>query len=128
MSKVVSIRCTDEEQTFINTALKWFRAQRTLVELGSISVVPNPFAATRPTTNAEPASESGQDPTKRMESVEACESKVYSLFQQIAKQYNQYQQYPWVFQRAWNKIRDIHAPSGVDICCAIEEQISCIDR
>lgn len=128
MSKVISIRCTDEEQAFINTALKWFRAQRTLVDLGSISVVPNPFAATQPTPKAEPASESGQDPTKGMNPFEACEPKVHNLFQQIAKQYSTYQQYPWVFQRAWDKIRAMQSPTGEDICCAIEEQISCIDR
>lgn len=44
-TKVISIRCTDEEQDFLNKALMWFRAQSMLVEIGSISCVPNIFKA-----------------------------------------------------------------------------------
>ncbi len=44
-TKVISIRCTDEEQDFLNKALMWFRAQSMLVEIGSIGCVPNIFKA-----------------------------------------------------------------------------------
>ena len=42
-TKVISIRCTGEEQDFLNKALMWFRAQSMLVEIGTISCVPNIF-------------------------------------------------------------------------------------
>ena len=44
-TKVFSMRCTDEEQDFLNKALMWFRAQSMLVEIGSIGCVPNIFKA-----------------------------------------------------------------------------------
>lgn len=49
------------------------------------------------------------------------------LFQKIAKQYNEYQQYPWVFSNAWEAVQQMPNPTAEDIRCAINEQISCID-
>lgn len=49
------------------------------------------------------------------------------LFQKIAKQYNEYQQYPWVFSNAWEAVQQMPNPTAEDIRCAIDEQISCID-
>lgn len=48
------------------------------------------------------------------------------LFQKIAKQYNEYQQYPWVFSNAWEAVQQMPNPTAEDIRCAIDEQISCI--
>lgn len=50
------------------------------------------------------------------------------LFQKIIKQYNEYQQYPWVFSNAWEAVQQMPNPTAEDIRCAIDEQISCIDR
>lgn len=55
-------------------------------------------------------------------------SNTKQMFQKIAKQYNEYQQYPWVFSNAWEAVQQMPNPTAEDICCAIEEQISCIDR
>ena len=49
------------------------------------------------------------------------------LFQKIAKQYNEYQQYPWVFSNAWEAVQQMPNPTAEDMRSAIEEQISCID-
>lgn len=139
MSKVVSIRCTDEEQTFINTALKWFRAQQTLVELGSISVVPNPFVATQPESQprqvfisdaADKTPGFGVSVNEFLSKIETPQNigNTKQLFQKIIKQYNEYQQYPWVFSNAWEAVQQMPNPTAEDIRCAIDEQISCIDR
>lgn len=50
------------------------------------------------------------------------------LFQKIIKQYNEYQQYPWVFSNAWEAVQQMPNPTAEDIRCAIDEQISCIDQ
>lgn len=50
------------------------------------------------------------------------------LFQKIIKQYNEYQQYPWVFSNAWKAVQQMPNPTAEHIRCAIDEQISCIDR
>lgn len=55
-------------------------------------------------------------------------SNTKQMFQQIIKQYNEYQQYPWVFSNAWEAVQQMPNPTAEDICSAIEEQISCIDR
>lgn len=139
MSKVISIRCTDKEQTFINTALKWFRAQQTLVEIGSISVVPNPFAATQPEPQprqmfindaADKTPGFGVSVNEFLSNVGTPQniSNTKQMFQKIAKQYNEYQQYPWVFSNAWEAVQQMPNPTAEDMCCVIEEQISCIDR
>lgn len=44
-TKVFSMRCTDDEQDFLNKALMWYRAQTMLVEIGSICGIPNIFKA-----------------------------------------------------------------------------------
>ena len=55
-------------------------------------------------------------------------SNIKQMFQKITKQYNEYQQYPWVFSNAWEAVQQMPNPTAEDMCCAIEEQISCIDR
>ena len=55
-------------------------------------------------------------------------SNTKQMFQKIAKQYNEYQQYPWVFSNAWEAVQQMPNPTAEDMCCAIEEQISCIDQ
>lgn len=52
--KVFTMRCSDEEQKFLTTALKWFRAQTMLLEIGSIKQIPPIF-----TTNQQTISASG---------------------------------------------------------------------
>lgn len=41
--KVFTMRCSDEEQQFLTTALKWFRAQTMLMEIGTINQIPAIF-------------------------------------------------------------------------------------
>lgn len=52
--KVFTMRCSDDEQRFLTTALKWFRAQTMLLEIGSIKQIPPIF-----TTNQQTISASG---------------------------------------------------------------------
>ena len=41
--KVFTIRCSDDEQRFLTIALKWFRAQTMLKEIGTIKQIPQIF-------------------------------------------------------------------------------------
>lgn len=53
--KVFTMRCSDDEQRFLTTALKWFRAQTMLLEIGSIKQIPPIFT----TGNQQTVSASG---------------------------------------------------------------------
>lgn len=41
--KVFTMRCSDDEQQFLTIALKWFRAQTMLKEIGTIKQIPQIF-------------------------------------------------------------------------------------
>lgn len=129
-----------EAQEFLDKALVWFNSMKGLVAVGAIDNIPNPFKsqpAAEPQTRqmfindaADKTPGFGVSVNQFLSNVGTPQniSNTRQIFQQIAKQYSEYQQYPWVFSNAWEAVQQMPNPTGEDMCCAIEEQISCIDR
>ena len=129
-----------EAQEFLDKALVWFNSMKGLVAVGAIDNIHNPFKS-QPVTESQPRQVFINDAADKtpgfgvsvnqfLSNVGTPQniSNIKQLFQKIAKQYNEYQQYPWVFSNAWEAVQQMPNPTAEDMCCAIEEQISCIDR
>lgn len=52
--KVFTMRCSDDEQRFLTIALKWFRAQTMLKEIGTIKEIPQIFTNGAPIQQVSP--------------------------------------------------------------------------
>ena len=129
-----------EAQEFLDKALVWFNSMKGLVAVGAIDNIPNPFKS-QPVAESQPRQVFINDAADKTPGFGVSVNEFLSnagtpqnisntkqMFQKIAKQYNEYQQYPWVFSNAWEAVQQMPNPTAEDMCCAIEEQISCIDR
>ena len=129
-----------EAQEFLDKALVWFNSMKGLVAVGAIDNIPNPFKS-QPVAEPQPRQVFISDAADKTPGFGVSVNQFLSnagtpqnisntkqMFQKIAKQYNEYQQYPWVFSNAWEAVQQMPNPTAEDMCCAIEEQISCIDR
>ena len=129
-----------EAQEFLDKALVRFNSMKGLVAVGAIDNIPNPFKS-QPSAEPQPRQMFINDAADKTPGFGVSVNQFLSnvgtpqnisntkqIFQQIIKQYNEYQQYPWVFSNAWEAVQQMPNPTAEDMCCAIEEQISCIDR
>ena len=120
------MRFNDEaESEFVNKALKWYRAQVALKEIGAIQVIPNPFAQCY--TNAIQNDSNNRELKKN----EFRLSRNCIFPDEILQDYTEYQQYEWVFARARQKLIEEH-PDGIctydDIRAMIDKYIKQVDN
>ena len=123
---IKSMRFNDEaESEFINKALKWYRAQAVLKEIGAIPVIPNPFAQCY--TNAI----QNDSNNRELKQNEFRLSRNCIFPDEILQDYTEYQQYEWVFARARQKLIEEH-PDGIctydDIRAMIDKYIKQVDN
>ncbi len=114
------MRFNDEaESEFINKALKWYRAQAVLKEIGAIQVIPNPFVFCN--TNV---TQNDSNNNRELKQNEFRLSRICIFPDEILQDYTEYQQYEWVFDRARQKLIDEH-PDGI---CTYDDIRAMIDK
>lgn len=114
-----------QESEFIDKAIMWYRAQTMLKRVGAIQVIPNPFAQCY--TNAI----QNDSNSRELKQNEFRLSRNCIFPDEILKDYTEYQQYEWVFDRARQKLMDEH-PDGIctydDIRTMIDKYIKQVDN
>lgn len=108
---------SSEEKAFIDVAIKWYRAQSLLKEIGVINVIPNPFVQQQFTNNQN-------DADRELKQNEFRLSRTCIFPDEILQDYTEYQQYEWVFACARQKLIDEH-PDGI---CTYDDIRAMIDK
>lgn len=108
---------SSEEQVFIDVAIKWYRAQSLLKEIGVINVIPNLFVQQQFTNNQNNADRELKQNEFRL-------SRTCVFPDEILQDYTEYQQYEWVFARARQKLIDEH-PDGI---CTYDDIRAMLDK
>lgn len=116
---------SSEEKAFIDIAIKWYRAQSLLKEIGVINVIPNPFI------QGQVKNDNQNNGDRELKQNEFMLSRNCVFPDEILQDYTEYQQYEWVFARARQKLMDEH-PDGIctydDIRAMIDKYIKQVDN